>query len=51
MAVWCPPLRGFNVDSAIRGKPQLAGIGGVLRDHKGDAMLIFSNNAGIKGVE
>ena len=49
--VWCPPARGllkFNVDGAARGKPGPAGVGGVLRDHKGDVLLMFSKNVGIK---
>lgn len=34
---WCPPPIGalkFDVDGAARGMPRLAGIGGVLRNHK-----------------
>lgn len=34
--------------SAVRGKPKPAGVGGVLGDHKGDVMLIFSKSVGIK---
>ena len=35
----CLPQYGvlkFNVDRAAKGKPVLAGIGGVLRNHKGE---------------
>ena len=38
----------FNVDGATRGKPGLVGIGGVLRNHKGEVMYMFSKHVGIK---
>ncbi|KAK3219666.1 hypothetical protein Dsin_013636 [Dipteronia sinensis] len=42
---WSPPSFGvlkFNVDGSARGKPSPAGIGGVLRDHRGQIMCLFS---------
>ncbi|KAK2658712.1 hypothetical protein Ddye_005245 [Dipteronia dyeriana] len=47
---WVPPPNGsfkFNVDGLTRGSPFQAGIGGVLRDHKGKVLFLFSNNIGI----
>ena len=48
---WIPPgiedLK-FNVDGSSRGKPGMAGIGGVLRDHNGKIMCIFSNFIGVE---
>lgn len=44
---WVPPLPGslkFNVDGAARGKPGPAGIGGVLRNYKGEVLFMFSNH-------
>lgn len=38
----------FNVNGAARGKPGPTGVGGVLRDHKEDVLLIFSNNEGLQ---
>lgn len=38
----------FNVDGAAKGKAGPTGVGGVLRDHKGDVLLIFSNNEGLQ---
>ena len=32
----------FNVDGAVRGKPELAGIGGVLRDCNAAVKAVFS---------
>ena len=32
----------FNVNGASRGKPGQAGIGGVLRNSKGEVLLMFS---------
>ncbi|KAK2657460.1 hypothetical protein Ddye_010512 [Dipteronia dyeriana] len=32
----------FNIDGSSRGKPRLAGIGGVLRDSKGKVFCLFS---------
>ena len=48
---WCPPPSGwikFNVDGAAKGKPGPAGIGGVLRNDKGEVLFMFSKNVGIK---
>lgn len=36
------------MDGAARGKPRLIGIGGVLRNHRGEVMYIFSKHIGIK---
>ena len=41
---WSPPPLGvlkFNVDGAVRGKLGLAGIIGVLRNSKGEVLLMF----------
>ena len=38
----------FNVDEAAPGKPGPAGIGGVLRNHKGKILHMFSKNVGGK---
>ncbi|KAK3220751.1 hypothetical protein Dsin_014721 [Dipteronia sinensis] len=49
-ADWHPPLPHtlkFNVDSSAMGSPSLAGIGGVLRDHRGKVVCIFSESIGI----
>lgn len=45
-----PPSRVLKskVDGAVRGKPGLAGIGGVLRNYKGEVMYMFSKYAGSK---
>lgn len=50
---WCVTLSStgvlkFNVDGAARGKQGLASIGGVLRNHKGEVMYMFSKHVGIK---
>ena len=48
---WCSPPCGvlkFNVDGVTNGKPGLAGIGGVLRNHKGEVLYMFSKHIGIK---
>lgn len=48
---WCSPPRGalkFNVNGTNQGKPGLVGIWGVLRNHKGEVLYIFSKNVGIK---
>ncbi|KAK3219717.1 hypothetical protein Dsin_013687 [Dipteronia sinensis] len=42
---WNPPSMEalkFNVDGSTRGKPEFAGIGGVLRDNRGQALCLFS---------
>ena len=48
---WIPPPTGilkFNVDGATRGKLGPAGIGGVLRNDKGEVLLMFSKSVGIR---
>ena len=48
---WCLPPFGvlkFNVDAAAKGKLGLAGIGGVLRNHKGEVIYMFFEHVGIK---
>lgn len=49
--LWSSPIRvlAFNVDGAARGKPGLAGIGSVLRNHKKDVLHVFSKHVGIRG--
>ena len=37
----------FNVDGASRRKTGLAGIGGVLRNYKGEVLFMFSKNMAI----
>ena len=47
---WSPPPLGLlklNMDGASRGKPRPAAIGGVLRDCKGNALIIFSKHVGV----
>lgn len=47
--LWCPPLNGilkFNVDKASRGKLGLTEKGGVLRNCKGEVLLMFSKYVG-----
>ena len=44
---WSPPPSGclkFNVVGATCSKPRAAGIGGVLRNHKGEVLYMFSKN-------
>lgn len=46
---WVPPTREvlkFNVDETARGKPGLAGIGGVLCNSDGDVLVLFSKHVG-----
>ena len=48
---WCLPPFGvlkFNVDGAAKGKPGLAGIWGVLRNHKGEVIYMFPSMLGSK---
>ena len=48
---WNLPRRGMlklNVDGAVRGKSGPAGIGGVLRNDKGEVLLMFSKSVGIR---
>ena len=44
-----PPLNvlNFNVDGAAKGKLEPVGIGGVLRNGKGDVLLIFYKYVGV----
>ncbi|KAK2646243.1 hypothetical protein Ddye_021438 [Dipteronia dyeriana] len=49
--VWFPPyVNGlkFNVDGSSRGKPGLAGIGGVLRNENGRVLCLFQLMLGLK---
>lgn len=46
---WIPPPTGFlkiNFDGASRGNLGLAGIGGVLRDNRGEIQHIYSQSLG-----
>ncbi|XVF83559.1 hypothetical protein PTKIN_Ptkin16aG0498800 [Pterospermum kingtungense] len=46
---WSCPSFGavkFNIDGAAQGKPGPAGIGGILRDHQGTALIRFSKSIG-----
>jgi ribonuclease HI len=46
---WSPPLNNdliFNVDGSARGNPNRAGIGGVLRDVRGQILCLFSASIG-----
>ena len=48
---WIPPPIGklkFNVNGAEIGKPRPAGIGGVLRNDKGEVLLMLSKSVGIR---
>ena len=48
--MWKNPLIGslkFNVDGSSKGKPGLAGIGGVLKDCSGKVKAIFSKAIGL----
>lgn len=48
---WCFPPVGtlkFNVDGATKGKLGLAHIVGVLRNHKGEVLYMFSKHVEIK---
>ncbi|XVF77973.1 hypothetical protein PTKIN_Ptkin14bG0090800 [Pterospermum kingtungense] len=48
---WIPPSEGmvkFNVDGSSFGKPGPAGIGGVLRNHKGNELMSFSKHIGME---
>lgn len=47
---WEPPPEGafkLNIDGAARSNPGEAGIGGIIRDHKGNMISAFSKNIGI----
>ena len=49
MNTWTPPPTGFlklNFDGASQGNLRPAGIGGVLRDSKGEIQHIFSQSLG-----
>lgn len=41
-------VRKFNVDGVAQGKPVLASMGGVLRNHKGEVLYMFSKHFRIK---
>ncbi|KAK2651346.1 hypothetical protein Ddye_011202 [Dipteronia dyeriana] len=48
---WEHPPNGsfkFNMDGSARGSPSKARIGGVLRDHRGEVLCLFSTNVGIQ---
>ncbi|XVF79317.1 hypothetical protein PTKIN_Ptkin14bG0211600 [Pterospermum kingtungense] len=48
---WIPPSEGmvkFNVDGSSFGKPDPVGIGGVLRNHKGNELMSFSKHIGME---
>lgn len=48
---WSPPreqILKWNVDGSTVGKPGVAGIGGVLRDHQGIILGVFSIPVGTK---
>jgi ribonuclease HI len=50
VVVWSPPITNslkWNVDGSSLGKPGPSGIGGVLRNHNGILLGIFSMSAGI----
>lgn len=50
IAQWSPPplsVLKFNVDEATRGKPGPTGIGGVLRNNKGEVLFRLSKNVGV----
>ncbi|KAE8693020.1 hypothetical protein F3Y22_tig00110819pilonHSYRG00174 [Hibiscus syriacus] len=49
ICLWSKPPSGFlkfNVDGAVRGSFGAAGVGGILRDHKGKILAEFSKRAG-----
>ncbi|KAK2637319.1 hypothetical protein Ddye_032111 [Dipteronia dyeriana] len=49
-AFWSPPsvdTLKFNVDGSVRGSPDMAGIGGVLRNCNGKVLCLFSLHMGI----
>lgn len=49
--VWCPPPLNkikWNVDGFSRGKPSLAGIGGILRNAQGTTRAMFAALVGIR---
>lgn len=47
--IGCPlQLVFLNIYGVARVKSRLAGIGGVLRNHKGKVVLMFSKNASTK---
>ena len=46
---WCPPLQNsfkLNFDGASKGNPGSAGFGGIIRNHKGEYLLLFYGNIG-----
>lgn len=51
MVSWVPPIGGnykWNVDGSSKGKPGAAGIGGVLRDSRGEVMCLFAASISIR---
>lgn len=51
MMSWVPPSYGalkFNVDHVERGKPELAGIEGLLSNSNGGVLMMFSKYVGVK---
>ena len=40
----------FNVDASVRATSDQAGIGGVLKDSRGDVLCYFSENVGAQDV-
>ena len=48
---WCSPSCGVlkvNVEGAVKGKPGLAGIEGILRNQEGKVLYLFSKHVWIK---
>ncbi|XVE85397.1 hypothetical protein DITRI_Ditri17bG0087800 [Diplodiscus trichospermus] len=44
---WVKPLKGqvkFDVNGSTQGKPRPAGIGGILRDHNEEVLIVFSKS-------
>ncbi|KAL4362639.1 hypothetical protein GQ457_04G005640 [Hibiscus cannabinus] len=47
---WIPPPVGylkFNVDASVNGNYEVGGIGGILRDHNRNHLVIFSKRIGL----
>ncbi|KAK3207121.1 hypothetical protein Dsin_021167 [Dipteronia sinensis] len=50
---WIPPATNYltlNVDGSVRGSPGYFGIGGVLRNHLGRVLCLFSYYVGVQDV-
>jgi hypothetical protein len=48
---WTPPQEGFiklNFDGASKGNPGSNGVGGVFSNHKGETLLLYATNLGIR---